>query len=652
MTMKARTALMQALAQVRIKNQPLSEICTTNKIDLEEIVASPPPSIAADLCLPCFVLSKAVGESPENISAEIARTVALPPEFSEAVPFNAFVNFTFSNEYMAQMLKDILETGPAYVNLPKSGKKVLIEHTGVNPGKPWHMGHARNSVLGDVYARCARAAGLDVEVLNYIDDLGRQVATVYWGITHLKSLPENAPKLDFWQGLVYSTSAQLEKKEVDAREKGNETTLAEIAAQTKNLQNNIKHQIEQTLHQMEAGNNETAIAAKRFADESVRAQLQTAGRMNILYDLLVWESDIVGVKLFDETLAKLQKTGRVYKLTEGEDAGCIVMDMSTAGPEFADQKKSYKILVRSDSTAVYTGKDIAFQMWKFGLTSINFKYEPYLTQPNGQVLWTTRVGKGTDMPFASANNVINVIGQEQKWPQKVVKESLRILGYPEQANNSYHLSYEHAVLPEGRFSGRSGNWVGSHVDAVLDHIVHAASEEFKKRFAERDIAVTEGELNEYAEKLAIGATRFFLINSDRNKKIVYDLKRMLNFAAESAPYCLYTYVRASNILKKAGETPTTVKSDMSQLTPHDKRLASMIINLPATIHAISQTYNVSALPQYTLRLCAAFNEFYEKCPVMTADPAQKQMRLELVRATQIALESCFNLIGIQKLEKM
>jgi arginyl-tRNA synthetase len=273
-----------------------------------------------------------------------------------------------------------------------------------------------------------------------MDDLGRQVAVLTWGYKNIRDkVPKkNEYKDDFWLGLIYTEASKL----IDNNEK-------------------LEKEIKIILKKMEEGNNEFSDSAIKLVDMVVNSQLKTLSRMNIFYDLLIWEKDIIKSGLFKEALNKMLKSPKVYKIEEGVDTNCIVLDMSSFGKNYETLKKTYKILVRSDGVSTYTGKDIAFQMWKFGLADADLKFKIFGKQTNNMDLWETNVNGKSNDEFGHADKVINVIGYEQKFPQQVVYYALKIMGYEEAFNNSHHLSFQHVWLPEQvAFSGRKGTWIG------------------------------------------------------------------------------------------------------------------------------------------------------------------------------------------------
>ncbi|WEU40034.1 MAG: arginine--tRNA ligase [Candidatus Odinarchaeum yellowstonii] len=602
--------------------------------DYSFYVEVPPDSKLGDLSSTiAFKAAKTLKMKPISIAAKIREEYLLnPSKFIEKVEVAepGYLNFYIKwSEYSKLVLDTILNEGDRYGDGDIGvGKKVIVEHTSANPTKPIHLGTMRCAVLGDVTARLLRKVGYNVEVENYMDDLGRQVAVLTWGYENLSSEIEKKPeyKDDYWLGLIYTAAAQRveEKSEFEER---------------------IRH----ILKKMEEGGNEYSDLAQRLVYMVVKSQLETAARMNIFYDLLIWEKDIVRSGLFKEALNKMLKSPHVYQVREGEDANCIVIDMSILGEPYTSLKKSYKILVRSDGVSTYTGKDIAFQMWKFGLAEADLKFRVFGIQKNGGALMETAQDGEANRSFGHADKVVNVIGYEQTLPQQIVYQALKIMGYEEAYKNSYHLSFQWVWLPEQvAFSGRKGTWIGFHADAVLDKAFQLAMEEVEKRNPDM-----EPELKKrIAEVIASGSVKFYLAKYSPEKKIIIDWKEAINFEGDSAPYVQYTIVRINSILSKVnhiGEPDYSLLTDETEID-----LIRTLSKFPYTVREAAETYQYHLIPHYCLSLANKFNIFYHKLPVLKAeDEALRAARLNLIKAVAQTLKiGLKDLIGIDIPVKM
>ncbi|MDD5337656.1 MAG: arginine--tRNA ligase, partial [Candidatus ainarchaeum sp.] len=367
-----------------------------------------------------FELAKERKANPVLIAKEIAGKIPAKGYVEKVAATGPYINFFLSSEFFNELAEKAAKN-PEYGKGKTKKKKVIAEFPSVNPNKPWHIGHLRNALLGDSVARILRFCGYQVEVMDYIDDLGLQVAQSLYGYMKAGSqAPEADKKFDHWIGGQYvQVAAEIEKN-------------PEIGAKV--------HEI---LKRMEEGNGEIAEKARELSENVVRAQYETDFSLGIYHDVLVFESDIIKT-VFQEGLEKLKKSKAIMLEKEGKNAGCWVVQL---GEKYKDMKDDQKVIIRSDGTATYIGKDIIFQFWKFGLLSKDFNYEEFVKQPNGSIAYKT-FPKGKRMKFGKADMVINIIGVEQSYPQAVIKDTFGALGYEKESQNLVHLAYEHATLPE------------------------------------------------------------------------------------------------------------------------------------------------------------------------------------------------------------
>ncbi|MCS7131819.1 MAG: arginine--tRNA ligase, partial [Hadesarchaea archaeon] len=402
----------------------------------------------------------------------------------------------------------------------------------------------------------------------------------------------------------------------------------------------LQERVREILSQLERGDGKIAWLARRLSERCVRANLETTDRLNISYDLLVWESDLARSGMLKEVLDKLRETPY---LVEGSDKykGTLVLRLKDFGIED-------KVLVRSDGTAVYTARDIAYQLWKFGLvkTKLNFKF--HSRRPDGTETHTTSQDGKPSRKFGKGNIVINVIGAEQKFPQQVVFSALKALGFEREYQNSHHLAYEHVWLPTGKFSGRKGTWVGYSVDEVLEEAVQRAYLEVKKR----NPNAGERFRRRVAEIVGVGAVRYSLIQTSPEKKVVFRWEDALNFEQNSAPAIQYSHARACSILRKAGKKSGKFSCDEFKL-PEEHRLIKLLAKLPEVLLLSGKKMQPSLLALYAAELALEFNKFYEVAPVIDAPtPQLRAARLELVDCVRIVLENVLNILGIEAPERM
>jgi arginyl-tRNA synthetase len=654
-----------------VTSDPLTNVQETIKQALGKALAAigagsveitfgiPPDPKLGDLSnAACLGLARTLKKNPRQIATEVKAKLdgmrldyVTKVEIAGAGYLNFFLDWL---KFMALVHDNIATQGDRYgfIDVGK-GKKVAVEHTSANPNKPIHLGTARCAVLGDLTGRLLKMAGYNVEVENYVDDLGRQIAVLLHGYNNHKGEVVRNPgdKDDYYYGLVYVKGSE------DVEDKpGGEEIVRDI------------------LHKMEDPSTPENKLAKEIVDQALKGQLETMWHMNIFYDVLIWERHIITSGLFSQAIGTMMKRSpkTCYKVESGDDKDCIVLDMSTFGEKYAQDKKPYKILVRSNGVSTYTGKDIAFQLWKFGEASGYFIYEPFLKQPNGQTLYSTNIDesrpeskakkdtkatKATKQQFGQADRVINVIGFEQKFPQEVVKSAMKVLGFDDHYENSQHLSFKHVWLPDQKFSGRKGSWVGFHADAAMEKATVKALALIK----EQNPAMPEVEQETIARIIGVGAIKFYLAKFDTEKEITIIWEDLLNFEGDACPYVQYSCVRAQSILAKARETGVDVPPQNSILqaqdldTPEARALYLGLSQLPLKVATYSATLELNQIPIYALDIADKFNKFYHECPVLRSDvPVNVQKaRLLLVQDTITVLKQVMEkLMGVAIPAKM
>ncbi|MBC7364271.1 MAG: arginine--tRNA ligase, partial [Candidatus Aminicenantes bacterium] len=541
-------------------------------------------------------------------------------------------------------------------SLEAEEKKIIVEHTNINPNKAAHVGHLRNACLGDTLVRCLRYKGENVEVQNYIDDTGVQVVDVVYGFLKLekKSLEELEKiegKFDYYCWDLYTrVSRYLAENEEAQREK------AEV------------------LKRIEHGLSPEADYADYISKKIVRAHLATMKRLSITYDVLPCESSILRLKFWDKAFQMLKERQAIYFSQEGESAGCWVMKLE-------DEPEREKIIVRSDGTVTYVGKDIAYQLWKFGLLGQDFYYLPF-EEENGHRVWISSAEPtGYDVHFGAASKVYNVIDVRQSYLQKVVVQGLKSLGFSEQAARSIHFSYEMVALsPKSvaeinvelteeekdksflEVSGRKG--IGVKADDLLDRLEEKALAEVTSRNPE----LSQDGRRQIARQIAAAAVRYFMLKYARNSLIVFDFDEALNFEGETGPYLQYTAVRLRSIFKKFAErfgfapekiiSPEIIENfDLQALTPEESRdfweLLVYAAGLDEEVLRAIATLEFAGLAKFTFNLCQKVNSFYHNYPVLAEknEPLRNFRLLTLNYVHQVICQA-LDLMGIQVPEKM
>jgi len=655
-------------------------------VEVARVVLERPPNIAlGDLATPvAFDLAKTLKKAPRAIAAELAAAL-VPPEGvrSAKVEGGGYLNaFLERGPIVAAMLRQ----RPAAADRPG---KIVVEHTNINPNKAAHIGHLRNAVLGDVLVRTLRALGHEVEVQNYLDDTGVQVADVVAGLLHLAgigseedarraireaALPGRPANPKGFAYLCWDLYADVGR--VYAEKPETQAWRAEV------------------LHAIEEGGNETARIAAVVAEAVSSAHLATMGRIGIAYDLLPRESDILRRNFWARAFEKLKASGSVILETKGKHAGCWVLRLSESA-EFAGLEEPDKILVRSNGTVTYTAKDIAYQLWKFGLLGADFAYERFRPSWNsgavreeeipasvrGHAVWrTAHEGGDPGAPsFGAASRVYNVIDVRQSYPQKVVKEGLRVLGFTAEASRSHHFHYEIVALspkaarelaarfgeeyrlspedekkPFVEMSGRKG--LGVKADDLVAILLERSREEVhRRRGAEGGEAASED-----ARAIAVGALRYFLLKFGRNKVIAFDFDEAVNFEGDTGPYLQYSLVRAGNIFRKLEEKGLSSEVDGEALRGFSEAgeddLWALVLDAASTPDVAEravESLEPSTLARHAFSLAQAFNHFYHRHPIaQEEDAALRNRRLAVARIFAREMANLLDLLGIPEPARM
>ncbi len=418
---------------------------------------------------------------------------------------------------------------------------------------------------------------------------------------------------------------------------------------TSKVTEEINEGTEQVMRELEEG------LQRSFVDRCVDAQLETAWRLGVFYDLMIWESDIVRAKLLEEAMTKIQESKYVYIAQEGYQKGCLIIEMADfLGHSGGESEEHYidKILIRSTGVPTYTAKDIAFQMWKFGLLQSDMKYLKRGIQPNAQELWTTHPN-GERRSYPPTEAVINVIGFEQEYPQTAVRAALKIVGYERQYESSHHLSYGHVWLPEGRMSGRKG--IGVSTDEVTDTTV---TEAHRVVYEKHGSGLKESDMAYIAEAVGIGAVRFAMLRKNPDSQVTFNLSEIVNFSGFTSLYLQYVYVRASSILAKAKKDGEILdagqeSTNLEVLDARDeKALIFQLSLLPSVVRDALKQQNPSLVCRHGYDVAQAFSQFYKTSPVLSAPGDLRSARLQLVACTATVLRIVMGLLGIPVLERM
>jgi len=659
-------------------------------VELEPVPSEVPPRTElGDLAFPvAFELAKrikqATGEkrNPRAIAEELKRELESADEVARVeVAGPGYINLFYDRGRLLASLTSS-RTGEHESDAPERPKR-MVEHTSVNPNKAAHVGHLRNSVIGDTFVRVLRAAGERVEVHNYIDNTGVQVADVVVGFQHLEhmtledvraldaSLSADYP-FDYYCWDLYARVG-LFYRDGDADGKENPERL--------------KLRVE-TLHALEEGGNPTAELADYVATRIVNCHLDTMGRLGIRYDLLPRESEVLHF-LWQHAFERMKESGAIRLETEGKLAGCWVMPMESH--ESTDEHEADKVIVRSNGTITYTGKDIAYQLWKLGRVDLNFNFKRFRDYPDGHAVWTTTsdaAESSSDAPhFGFGATVYNVIDARQSYPQEVVKRGVAAVAPQVGDAASVHLSYGMVTLsptaaeelgfelnaderarPFVEMSGRRG--LGVKVDDLLDRLEADALKEVASRHAD----LPEDEKRAIAHTIAVGALRYFLLKWTRNSLIVFDFQEALSFKGETGPYCQYAAVRANSIFRnlREGELEEAERTIESALGDGEKNaelarvfegergdelwsLVALAGRLGEALAQSSSAAEPSHLAKYAFQLARAFNFFYhhdDNRIVAETNPVRRAVLIRIADYVRRRLTSALATLGIEVPERM
>jgi arginyl-tRNA synthetase len=631
----------------------------TYDLDLPKIVVEQPPRVElGEYALPlAFELAKKLRKPPRKIAEEIVNGIGPIEGFERLEIAGAgYINARLKREQLAAAL--VADERP---NGDVPADKVLVEHSSINPNKAAHVGHLRNAILGDTFVRMLRFAGREVDVQNYIDNTGVQVADVIVGFLYLdkKSRAEieeltRQPRFDY---LCWDLYAQVSR-------------WYEQEPQNRNAR-------QQVLHALEEGGNETAATADLISLSVLRRHLETMDRLDIEYDFLPRESEILHLHFWDAAFAKLKDAGVLVFESEGKNKGCWVMRRGKASDTDASEiaEEDQKVIVRSNGTVGYVGKDIAYHLWKFGLLGRDFGYRKFYRYPNNHDCWISTTNGEPDHPhFGDVAEIYNVIDARQSEAQNTVVEALRALGYNQQADHYTHFSYEMVALtprcatdlgyqlsdedkgrPYIEVSGRKG--FGVKADDLIDTLIASAKREVDPRHPQ----LTDAERLAIASQIAVGALRYFMLKFTKSSVIAFDFKEALSFEGETGPYAQYAVVRANNIFRKGGLDPDTICRNIASYVSTDdfakylngndaNEIWELWLASSKTAYVIDQciaTTEPAYLAKHVFQLAQLFNAFYHKYPILAEqDENRRRFLFTTVAVVRRELSRALAVMGI------
>ena len=655
-------------------------------INQENIPLEVPPDLKfGELATPIALqLARTLRKAPKVIAQEIVTALGTVDGFAGfEVAGAGYINARLDRasavlETAQGAVPQIAHTHFRVLNPPHS----LVEHTSINPNKAAHIGHLRNAILGDTFVRMLRAAGQKVDVQNYIDNTGVQVADVVVGFLHVekKTVDEvralvadceqraagpagHAGAIDYYCWDLYArTSAWY-----------SEGTAEENEARKK-----LRYH---TLHLIEQGGNETAEVAELVSTAVLRRHLETMLRLDIEYDFLPRESEILHLKFWDLAFEQLKQKGVLYFETEGKNKGCWVMRRPGAETVAeGETDEDAKVIVRSNGTVTYVGKDIAYHLWKFGLLGRDFGYKPFYRYADHECWISTEQGVEPHPHFGGAQAIYNVIDSRQSDPQANVIQALRGMGYTEQADRYTHFGYEMVALtpsyaaqlgyqlsdedrarPYIEISGRKG--FGVKADDLMDLMIKAAKSEVVKRHPDWD----ESNVTVVASKIAYGALRYYMLRFTRNSVIAFDQDMALSPEGETGPYLMYAAARIRSIFRKAGAAPESVLAQFTADADETALTASLTGADNEDIWALwlragrrsmvleqaIATSEPAYIAKHAFQLAQDFSNFYHNHHILTEeDAARKMFLLATAAVTLHELVTVLAWLGIESPEAM
>ncbi len=679
---KEEVISMSSSLTAEIKQRMIALVRENFSLSFDDLVVEVPPKTElGDLAFPvAFDLAKrikaATGEkkNPRELATKLAEGLtAIPGVARVEVAGAGYLNVFFDR---TQIFTQLVKERPATDHQPPvADNKLIVEHTSINPNKAAHIGHVRNAVLGDTAIRILRAGDENVEVHNYIDNTGVQVADVVVGFVHLENksldeierIAEGEDRFDYYCWDLYSRVGawyEEDKARLETRAK--------------------------TLHEIEEGGNPTAEVAEYISSKIVDCHLDTMSRLDISYDLLARESEIIHLKFWARAFEKLKASGAIVYETEGRSKGCWVMraeasQISNLKSEISDLESEIKepehdpdkIIVRSNGTVTYTGKDIAYHLWKLGKLGLDFHYRLLRQDHRGRDVWITTSDEseaaGQPPPFGNGTAFLNVIDVGQSYPQANVKRGVMAIDHDERVARSAHLAYEKVTLSadaarelgvdaEGSvsMSGRKG--LGVKADDLIDRLEANALGEVQSRHQD----LSEAEQKQIAHQIAVAALRYFLLKYTRTSIIAFDFKEALSFDGETGPYIQYSAVRANNIFRKLGRKPDELRDDFAKCSAEQigdffsgesgNELWSLVA-FASRLHEVAQlaaaNFEPTHVAKYAFQLAKQFNLFYHNHHILSEEnETRKTLLLMVADVVRRRLEQSLALLGIETPERM
>ncbi len=597
-----------------------------------------------------LILSKPLNQSPRDIANAISYELqndvtrlgsdSIISKISVAGP--GFINMYISNDWLKNLPMSVLEAGDSYGSRDIGhGLHIALEHSNVNPNKAAHVGHLRNACIGQFLERTYEFLGYSVEVQYYANNIGVQAATSNMGISRLTNFNSDSyKKFDHYAWDVYAAM---------------ETKISEDPA--------LQEERQELLKKLENSESPEFKFHKELADKILLAQLQTFSALDIAYDVVIYESDILNLKMWEKAFTLLQQNPNVYKADQGPSAGCWLLKMDENDAELTPQTADVamekdKIIVRSNGIPTYTGKDIAYHMWKFGLLGIDFNYEEWKSGTQSKPLWvTTSINKSnTSISFSNSSLVFDVIGGEQTYAMDAVKKSLKYLGYETQADNMKHINYGFVFVSKStalhlgikveedkkfyEMSGRKG-W-----GVKIDDFIELVDKKLQEKYGEF----------EYSTDVRNAAIKLQMLKTNTFQDLIFDLDDAIDPKGYSGPYMQYVYVRTNSLTQKSQELLSDLMTiSVAEYSPTESEMAVLrwLYRFPEVVEKSATDFAPNTLADYLFELSKRYNTFYNSENILkTQDLSAKKFRLLLNSSVGVVIKNGLNLLGINTPQKM
>ncbi|MBQ9689479.1 MAG: arginine--tRNA ligase [Candidatus Methanomethylophilaceae archaeon] len=547
-----------------------------------------------DMAVPCFPLAKALRKAPQAIADDLASRIQPAGLIAKVASVNGFLNFNIDPEALIKStLDEIIRCGPCYGSMPKSGIRYNVEHTSTNPTGPIHVGRARNPIIGDTLARCLKRCGHDVTTEYYVNDVGKQVVVLTWGVNNVSD--EEAAK-----------NSEEHMKEIGQNEKERDKTdhrlVAKYRVANKLMESDpaVQEEISDMMRRFEQGDKEVIDTVRHTAEIMLDGLRETLGQINVVLDRYTWESQYIA----DGSAKAIVEKLKASKYAGQTDDGAWYVDLKDFGVQGKNTKFTF---TRSDGTTLYTTRDLAYHQDK----------------------------------FTRADRLIDVLGEDQKLGSKQLCSALEIMGFDKLPDA---LFYAFVSLPEGKMSTRKG--VVVYLDDLIDEAVARAYEEIKKR---RE-GMSEEKMMEIAKVVGVAAVRFNIIRVQPEKQFVFKWEDALNFDGNSGPYLQYVHARACTMLKKAGEFEHD--TDASKFVePSEINLIKILSKYEEVLRMAGDEKKVHMLPAYGHELASAFNQYYAAVSILNSND-KRNARLTLVECAKTVLADVLDCLGMGAPEEM